>query len=155
MAKRSRRSRIIWGAAGVVVLALLVFAFLPKPIVVDGEKVERRTMRVTLDAEGRTRIRDLYVISMPVTGELERVGLREGDRIMRGMPIGTVVVPQLDPAQRGEIDRRIEAASAAEREAASVVDRAATSLEQLKRESDRLRPLAAEGAVAAQDLERS
>jgi HlyD family secretion protein len=74
------------------VLLLLVLAFRPDPLRVDLGPVTRGPLRVTVNAEGKTRLRQRFVISAPVAGRLERLTLREGDTVTQDM-----VVAQIDP----------------------------------------------------------
>jgi HlyD family secretion protein len=61
---------VFWIATGAALVALLVFAFLPQPVPVDIAQTGRGAMRVTVRDEGRTRVRDEYVVSAPVAGQL-------------------------------------------------------------------------------------
>src|SRR4051812_30192698 len=80
---------------GLLLVGLLVYAFLPKPLDVEVASVSRGPLVVTVEGEGRTRIKDRFVVSAPVAGQIERVTLRPGDRLALGAPI-TVVTP-IDP----------------------------------------------------------
>ena len=58
--KSKRRSllkwikRSLWIAAALGLLAMIVVAFLPKPVLVDVVEVERGALRVTVDEDGRS-----------------------------------------------------------------------------------------------------
>jgi len=67
------RRMIIWGVVGVAVVAGLLMAMAPRPVSVDLETVERGPMMVTLDHEGKSRVRDRFVISAPVAGRVQRI----------------------------------------------------------------------------------
>ncbi len=147
--------RIIWIAIGAVIVVLLVFAFLPKPVTADVERCVRGPLQVTLEAEGRTRVHDLFVVTAPVTGRLARVVLNEGDVVVAGATVATITPPTLDPLQRKELEGRISAAEANMRQAGSAVDRIAVSLAQARREGERAAMLEDAGSIARQDRERA
>ena len=46
--------------------ALLALGFRPSPILVDIEQVSRGRVEIAVEQEGRTRIRDRYVVSAPL-----------------------------------------------------------------------------------------
>ncbi|MCI0462867.1 MAG: hypothetical protein L0Z62_38460, partial [Gemmataceae bacterium] len=69
---------------GLGVLAVIVYAFLPQPVNVDLTPVVRGLLRVTVDEDGRTRIRERYVVSAPLAGQLQRLGLKAGDPVEAG-----------------------------------------------------------------------
>ena len=84
---------IVVGAVG----ALLWFAFRPVPVVVDIGHVARGSLEVTLDHEGRTRVRDRYVIRAPIAGTLRRILLDPGDEVRAGESELAIIDP-LEPA---------------------------------------------------------
>ncbi|MGB5622890.1 MAG: RND transporter, partial [Gammaproteobacteria bacterium] len=51
-----------------LVVAALIFGFMPRPILVDTAEVSRGPLVVTVEEEGRTRVIDRYVMSAPVAG---------------------------------------------------------------------------------------
>ena len=62
------RRRIFVISVGVIVLAGMVYGFLPKPVPVDIAVAQRGPLRVTVEEEGRTRVKDRFVVSAPVPG---------------------------------------------------------------------------------------
>lgn len=54
----------------------------PDPVTVDIARASRGPMRVTVDGEGKTRVRDRYVVATPVAGRLRRIKLRRGDEVV-------------------------------------------------------------------------
>ena len=77
---RATRKRIVMGLIGAIVLALLVFAFLPKPVPVRTAVVVRGPLQVTVEEEGRTEIADRYEIASPVGAFLRRIALKAATR---------------------------------------------------------------------------
>ena len=78
--------------AGLGALTLVVLAFRPAPIPVDLGRIERGELQVTVDAEGKTRVQDRFVVAAPVAGRLARIDLDEGDPVDQGR-----VVARIDP----------------------------------------------------------
>jgi multidrug efflux pump subunit AcrA (membrane-fusion protein) len=80
--------------AVVVVVALLVLwiMFRPSTVTVEAAKVTRGDMLVTIDAEGRTRFKDKFTVTAPVSGQMKRIDLHEGDLIPRGY-----IITEVDP----------------------------------------------------------
>ena len=66
-----------------VVVGLLTMWLRP-PTRVDVAVVSRDAMTVTVDGEGKTRVRDRYVVAAPVAGRLRRILLRRGDAVKSG-----------------------------------------------------------------------
>src|SRR5262245_27730575 len=89
--------KILLGLVGLLALAGLVFAFLPKPVPVDFGTVQRGLLRVTVDEDGKTRIKERFVISAPLAGQLLRVELKPGAMIKAGDTLLAVIEPS-DPA---------------------------------------------------------
>jgi HlyD family secretion protein len=145
-----------WLAGGLLVLVLLVVALRPRAIEVEVTLVSRGAMRVTLDEEGRTRVRDTFLLTTPVTGTVSRITLEPGDRVTQGQLIATVQPaspPLLDARSRTELRARVEAARATLGQAEAEQERSATALAQAQADLRRLRALEAAGAVASADLE--
>ena len=103
MAKAKKRSRLILTTGTVLLVAgALAAAFWPKPTMVDIGEVTRGTMRLTIDEEGRTRVRDAYIVSTPVAGQLQRVSVQPGDPVVRGKTI----VAHMRPTNPAALDLR-------------------------------------------------
>lgn len=138
---------------GVIVVGLIIFALLPSAITVEVATAARSELRVTVDAEGRIRYRQRYVVSMPVTATIARVDREPGDVVKAGDVIGHYTPPPLDPRQRSEAQARASATAEALREAQARVAALLPLVEQAKRKRDRLTRLLAAGAVPKDQTE--
>lgn len=121
---RTRRRIItlgILGAAGVVVTA---YVFRPDVTAVDTARVAPGPMRVTVDAEGKTQVRDRFVVAAPVTGRIRRIALDEGDDVRTGQVVAWIAPLPLDALTREQALAKVQAAEALRREAASRVEQA-------------------------------
>ena len=92
------------GTAAAIALALgLVFLILrPEPVRIDVARVERGPMRVTVDEEGRTRVRDRFTIAAPIAGRVARIALDAGDAVQRGAVVARMHPLPLDPRTHTE-----------------------------------------------------
>ena len=131
--------------------AALSWAFWPRPVAVELATIARRNITLTVEEEGKARIREIYTLSSPITGQTLRIGLHAGDAV----EIGQTVV-SLRPAAPGLLDARLrrvaEAAAAAANAgvdlATAEVKQAAAELAFLRTELTRTERLAAQGNVS-------
>ncbi len=103
---------------GVIALLVagLVYAFWPHPVLVDMAAVTRGSMILTINEEARTRVRDAYVVSAPVSGRLLRVETEPGDRVEKGQTIvGRMLPSGLDSRELEQARFAVAAAEAAVR----------------------------------------
>jgi HlyD family secretion protein len=152
---RITRTRIILAAIGLAVIALVVYTMRPKPLVVDTSTVVRRPLETTVDADGRTRVRERYVIVAPVSGRVERITRLEGSAVRAGEVVARLRPLPLDSLSAAQARARVDAASALALEAAAQVRVANAALDQRQRESSRARRLAEVGGVAPRVVEEA
>ncbi len=96
--------------------AAAVYAFLPKPVPVDLARVEKGKLQVFVEEDGKTRLRDRYVVSSPLVGRLRRITLRAGDRVPAGQTLAVVepADPELlDPRALAQAEARVKGSKAA------------------------------------------
>jgi HlyD family secretion protein len=114
-------------------------------------------MKVTLDEEGETRVRDRYVVSAPVAGRVLRIELEPGDPVVanRTALASFLATPAtlLDARTRAELQARVGAADATLRAARAEVERVRAELAQAERELQRARDLVSGGALPRDRLE--
>jgi HlyD family secretion protein len=149
-----RNRRVLAGA--LVVGALIVVALWPRAVQVDVAAVGRGPLAVTIDEEGRTRVRERFLITAPVGGRVERVTLEPGDEVRQGMSLVRVeaVEPALiDVRTRAELSAAGEAARAALGQARAERARAEAALERTRATLGRQRELAAAGAISRDEVE--
>jgi HlyD family secretion protein len=105
-----------WLAIVGVIGALIALAFVPKPVEIDIGTVTRGAMRLTIDDDGETRVRERYVISAPLSGRLLRVSLDPGDEVKKGDVLATIdpgAPDWLEPRVRAQAEASVKAAEAA------------------------------------------
>lgn len=139
-----------------VVIALVAMWLRPTPERVEVARASRGPMRVTVDGEGKTRVRDRYVVAAPVAGRLRRMTLRRGDDIVERQLIAEIEplpLAPLDPRQRAEAIGRVRAAEDAKAEVDRTVERYKASYEQARRDLTRSKTLARDGVISQQEVE--
>ena len=147
--------RIVIGAAVVVVIAGVIAALRPEAVEVETAVVGRGPLRVTVDAEGRARVRDRFVVAAPVSGRLERMPLVEGDTVRAGDVIARLAPAPFDEPSARQAGARVAAARAIALEAETRVRVADAAFGQARRDAERTRHLHLAGAVAARTLEEA
>jgi HlyD family secretion protein len=150
-----RRTLLILFA--LLLLGGLIYSFLPRPIGVNLTTVRRGDLIVTVDEDGKTRVKDRYEVSAPLNSRLERITLRAGDPVEAGKTVLAVLIPTdpalLDARARAEIDARIQAALSSQKRAKAQVERAKTALEQVKNELMRSRRIPVGKGITQQELD--
>ena len=150
-----RRKHIIPIVIVAIVLFLIVRAFMPSPVLVDTGIAETGSMRVTISEEGRTRVKQRYLITAPASGRLARPELKEGDPVGRGDELARITPSPLGSRESAEARARIETAEALVREAEANVARARVEQEEAVRGRERAEKLAASGSISRERLERA
>src|SRR5712691_6381071 len=74
--------KLLWLSVAGGIIAALVYGFMPKPIPVDTARVTKGSLSVTVNEDGKTRLRDRYLISAPLAGRLHRIKVRAGDPVV-------------------------------------------------------------------------
>ncbi len=157
MNARTRR-RILVITVGLSVVLAILYAFLPKPVPVDVVKASRGPMRVTVEEEGRTRVKDRFVVSAPVSGYLRRIELDVGDAVSKGQqlallePLRSVV---LDPRSRAEAEAAVAAAQATLSAADEKEHAAAADAEYAHQRLARNKKLYEDGYIAKDSLDQA
>ena len=148
---------VIWGTVALLVALGLAAAFAPRSVSVDLVSVAPGPMQVTVEEEGETRIHDVYVLSAPVAGRVQRIEAHVGDSVVAGDTVLARIAPRaaalLDPRSQEQARAAVEAAEAAHNLAATQVDEALAELDYAKSELDRLSPYAGSGAISQREYE--
>jgi HlyD family secretion protein len=158
MIKKYSRTILVLIAA-ILLVAVLAFAFWPRPVPVDIGEVVREPMLDTVTEEGRTRVHDAYVVSTPVSGRLRRVEVEPGDPVERGEDIVAYMAPSnpavLDVRTRDQARANVSAAEAALRLAQAERNRAVADLELAESELERQRYLRENDVASEAALDRA
>lgn len=144
------------GLGGVALAALLVWAFAPRPVQVELARATVGLYEQSIAEDGKTRLRDRYVVTAPLAGRLARVGLREGDEVAADAVVATltpVLSPMLDERSQREQVSRAEGAQAALQRADAGVQRARVGLEQARIDLQRDEQLSRQNFLAPAKLD--
>lgn len=147
----------LWVAAGALVLAGVVSAALPKPIPVETTKARMGELVITVDEDGIARVKDRYVVSAPLAGNLARIELRAGDEVKQGQVLARIVplrAPLLDARSRSQTEADVAASHAGVKQAQAQVERANAALEFSRKEMARYQQLLQQKVITAQEMER-
>lgn len=140
------------------VFILIVYGFLPRATAVDVAKVTRGPLTIMVEEEGKTRVKDRFVISAPVSGYMRRITLEAGDFVKRGQ-----TVAELEPLRSAVLDPRSRAAAEAEVSSAEAALKAseenaharAADSEYAKENRKRMKNLYAMGYVSKDTMEQA
>ena len=151
--------RLILVVAALAAAGAIVAALIPAPVAVETARAARGPMRVTVDEDGKTRIRERYTVSAPLAGRVERIRLKAGDAVAAGTTLLAVIDPAepalLDPRAKAQAEARVSAADAAQRQAQATLAAAAAAHEQSQTELARLRGLESRGAAKGLEVEQA
>jgi HlyD family secretion protein len=155
--KSKTQRNVIRIAGGALLLLLLLWAFWPRPELVDFAVVDRSHLQTTLEEEGETRVRDRFVVSAPLAGRVLRIELEPGDPVIADETVLATFQPQaptlLDSRTRAEAEANSRAARANLERARADRDRAQAELDFARAEAERFRRLAEERIVSDKELE--
>ena len=126
------RRLAFWGVLLGALVAGLAYALRPQGVPVDLVVAARGPLVVTVDEEGETRVKDVYVLSAPVSGRALRIDAEVGDPVAANETVVARIEP-IDPAfldLRGEAQAQaaVDAAKAARTLAAAELERAEAEL---------------------------
>jgi HlyD family secretion protein len=155
MAVNTRVLRV--GLIVLVLAAIGFWAFRPRPVPADFAAVTRGPLQVTVDEEGRTRVRDRYVVSAPLPGRMRRIELEPGDPVVAGKTVLAEFLPAdpvlLDARTRAELEARARAAESALEGARADRARIGADLAFAQSELKRAHDLVAQRVIAPRELE--
>ena len=146
--RRARRWLPYAGAA--LLLGLIAAGLWPQPVPVELARAGIGSLQATVNEEGKTRIKQRYTISAPVSGQLRRIPFKAGAPVTARQTLLAVIAPvpptPLDARARTLAEARRDTAAANLQKARSTHDFAAAELR-------RRQQLYAQGAIAIEELE--
>jgi HlyD family secretion protein len=98
------------------IAGVIGYGMWPAPVEADLASVTRGTVRETVDQDGKTRIRERYIVSAPLAGRLLRIGLDPGDPAVAGETLLASIEPRdpelLDARALSQAEANVKAAEA-------------------------------------------
>lgn len=110
------RAKLGMLAIAAVVAAGLAVGFMPRAQPIDIAEATRAPLAVTVEEEGKTRVRERYLVTAPVAGYVRRSGLEAGDAVAAGQVLAVIEPARavaLDPRTRAQAQAQVRAAQAA------------------------------------------
>jgi HlyD family secretion protein len=112
--------RVLLLAFAALVVGAIVYGLRPMPVEADLAQVVRGEVLETVDQDGKTRIREKYIVSAPLAGRLLRIDLEPGDEVQAG-----TLLASIEPRDPDLLDARaVMQAEAAVKAAEANLDRA-------------------------------
>ena len=144
--------------ATILLLSLVGWGLWPKPIIIETGVVARAPLTVRVSEEGKTRVRNRYVVAAPVAGSMRRVPLKPGDPVAAGQTVLTtiepLVTPLLDPRARAQAEAVVAMREAAGKQAAAALTSATTAMKLAAADRDRMRAVTQRGTLSESDRDR-
>src|SRR5690606_20113756 len=98
---RPTLKQIILILAAVLVIAAIIYGFLPEAETVETERIVSGILQVIVEEEGQTEVEEKFIISSPVAANIRRVDLEPGDWVEEGTEL-----VRLAPPPSGMLDAR-------------------------------------------------
>jgi HlyD family secretion protein len=156
---KDRVRRALPWLGGLALLALIVWGMWPKPVIVETGVAARAPLTVRVTEEGKTRIRNRYLIAAPVAGTMRRVTLKAGDPVEAGATLLTrvdpVAAPLLDPRARLQAEAAVSMREAARSQAAESLAGLRAALALAESDRGRIRSVRRDGTVSDSDRDRA
>ena len=153
----TRTKWILTGLSLAALAAVTVWALSPSAEPVDIAQVTRGPLEVTVEAEGKTQVRNPYLVTAPITGTTTRSPVEVGDTVERGNTVVAEIRPAepafLDARARAQAEAAVTEAQASVRLAEANIARAEADLAYAQTEYARNSELAARGIVPPRSLE--
>ncbi len=136
----------------VAVVVLITLGLWPRPIPVETATATVGTLRAVVSEEGKTRIRQRYTVSAPITGQLRRLPFKAGAEVK----VNETVVATIDPVTPTPLDARSRALAEARRDAAAAnVEKSRAAHDFASKERQRFELLFRQQTVSTQELEKA
>lgn len=139
-------------------LVAIVLGMRKKPLPVEVSTVSKGPFVEVVEEPAKTRVRERFVVSSPVTGQLARITVKPGDEVQAGQAVATVrpVQPAMQDARtKAELEARLRAAQAAYDLAKAAVEKAKALSAFAATELARIEKLAEAGSVSERDREKA
>lgn len=143
---------------GIVVSVLaLTYAFWPSPVRVEIVRVTQGPMMVTVDEDGKTRVKERYIVSAPVSGLLARLELHAGDMVEANKTVIATIEPTnptlLDARSLAEAESRVKVAEAAKLQSQSKLDAAREAYSLAQHDLTRAKSLSVPLAISQAEVD--
>lgn len=153
----SRKTLMI--AGGIAVLGGLLWLALRSPAqLASTARVTRGPLEVVFQEEGKTRVKQRYLITAPVAGTVRRITLQAGDTVQAGQTLAEMepsASTLLDPRARSQAQADVRSAEALLAAARKRSAAAQASQQLAQADWQRAQALQPSGAIARQELDQA
>ena len=133
-----------------VIVVLAGLGLRPQPAPVATARDTTGALRATVSEEGKTRIRQRYVVAAPVSGQLRRIPFKPGAEVESGV----TVVAVIDPLPASPLDERNRALAEARRDSTRVLlEKSRTTQELARSELRRIEQMFTAKTISPQEME--
>jgi HlyD family secretion protein len=143
--------RAIGLAVVVAIAGLLIYGFTPPAVDVEITAVIRGPLTVTVDEDGKTRVRERYVVASPLSGRLQRTSLKSGDPVVAGETVVATIEASdanlLDDRARMDAEAHLKAAEARREQANALIERSRDETSIARNDLNRAESLFAKGVL--------
>jgi HlyD family secretion protein len=150
------KTKLLWAVLVAALLGLSVWALMPEPMVVEVASVRVARFERYVQEDGKTQLRERYVVSSPLQARLARLPWKPGDRVQRGTVLAKLwpVSPALlDARAQDSAQARVGVAQAGVLRAQAGQARAGAAAQQADQERARQLALAQAGFVSPTQTE--
>ncbi|MFN7876175.1 MAG: efflux RND transporter periplasmic adaptor subunit [Pirellula sp.] len=148
-----------WIVGFVICVVVLTYMLWPSPIRVEVVQVTQGAMIVTIDEDGKTRVKERFIISAPIAGQLARIGLHAGDFVEANKTVIATIEPTkpalLDARSLAEAESRVKAAEAASLQAQSRLEAARETYALVKHDLDRVKGLSVPAVISQAEVDHA
>ncbi|MES1166630.1 MAG: hypothetical protein ABUL68_01375, partial [Pseudomonadota bacterium] len=142
---------------GVLLVLLIAVGLWPRALPVEVATVTRGALLVTVDEEGMTRVKNRYVVSAPVAGQLRRIDWKAGAMVEAGRTVLAVLETSeadfLDARSQAEAAARVKAAAANREMASAQRERARVARALTQADLSRYRILLEKNTLSKQEFD--
>lgn len=142
---------------GVLLVALIVVGLWPRAVTVESGTITRGPLVVTVDEEGMTRVKNRYVLSAPVAGQLRRIDWKAGAIVEAGKTVLAVLESRgadfLDARSQAQAEARVRAAEAARDASRAQREGARAAAKMFSADFERLKQLFAQKVLSTQEFD--
>ena len=142
---------------GVSLIALILVGLWPRAVPVEAAAVSRGPLVVTVDEEGMTRVKNRYVVSAPVAGQLRRIDWKAGAIVEAGQTVLATLETSgadfLDARSQARAEAAVHAAEANREAALAQRERAGAAAKMFTADLERLKQLFAQKVLSAQEFD--
>lgn len=155
--KNGLRRKILIISIVLIVIMAIIYGFLPKTQAVDLVSISRGPLQITIEEEGRTRLKDRFTISAPTAGYMRRIDAKVGDPVKKGQ-IVAVLEPlrsqALDPRSRATAEATLTAAEASLNAAIEKERVTSADVDYTEQRLERLKALYAKGSISKDQFDQ-